>query len=598
MENIYAKHLAGIREEMREEGIDIYLIPHSDEHNSEYVGDADHDIAFACGFTGENTTVVITKDESRVWADGRYFLQAEHEIEGSGTDLMKMGVDGVPTVNEYLKSVAFDGAVFAYNGRKVTLSLAREYEKALKGKGVTIRPDFDLVSRLWADRPAKSCQPVWVLEDRFSGVSVDEKISAIREHMKEEGADGFLLSNLTDIAWLMNLRGNDIECTPVFYSYVWITQDVAILYVQLKELDPEVEKYLSDHHIIVKPYNEIYSNLGSFTAKIVAVDPEIVNAELIEKLGADVTLIEEPNVTERMKAVKNPVEVENTKKAHVIDAVAMCKFIYQLKTGVIDVENEDEYSVAEILYSLREQGEDYIEPSFGTIAAYGPNAAMMHYAPTKEKKSPLHREGFLLVDSGGTYKWGTTDITRTIVLGPISDQQKRDFTLVLKAAMRLKMAKFPGGTTAQILDVLSRGIMWDYGLDYRCGTGHGVGHILSVHEGPNAFRPKINSMSAVFPLTAGVITTDEPGLYYDGEYGIRTENELLCVEDEKTEYGQFYHFENITLVPIDLDGIDVSMLTEDERKELNTYHARVYETIAPKLTANEAKWLKEATKAI
>lgn len=598
MENIYAKHLAGIREEMREEGIDIYLIPHSDEHNSEYVGDADHDIAFACGFTGENTTVVITKDESRVWADGRYFLQAEHEIEGSGTDLMKMGVDGVPTVNEYLKSVAFDGAVFAYNGRKVTLSLAREYEKALKGKGVTIRPDFDLVSRLWADRPAKSCQPVWVLEDRFSGVSVDEKISAVREHMKEEGADGFLLSNLTDIAWLMNLRGNDIECTPVFYSYVWITQDVAILYVQLKELDPEVEKYLSDHHIIVKPYNEIYSNLGSFTAKTVAVDPEIVNAELIEKLGADVTLIEEPNVTERMKAVKNPVEVENTKKAHVIDAVAMCKFIYQLKTGVIDVENEDEYSVAEILYSLREQGEDYIEPSFGTIAAYGPNAAMMHYAPTKEKKSPLHREGFLLVDSGGTYKWGTTDITRTIVLGPISDQQKRDFTLVLKAAMRLKMAKFPGGTTAQILDVLSRGIMWDYGLDYRCGTGHGVGHILSVHEGPNAFRPKINSMSAVFPLTAGVITTDEPGLYYDGEYGIRTENELLCVEDEKTEYGQFYHFENITLVPIDLDGIDVSMLTEDERKELNTYHARVYETIAPKLTADEAKWLKEATKAI
>ena len=597
MGNIYAKHLAGIRELMREEGIDIYLIPHSDEHNSEYVGDSDHDITFACGFTGENTTVVITKDEAKVWADGRYFLQAEREIEGSGTDLMKMGVDGVPTVNEYLKNIATDGAVFAYNGRKVTLSLAREYEKAVKGKGVTIRPDTDLVSRLWTDRPAKSAEPVWVLEDRFSGKSAEEKIADVRAHMKEIGAEGFLLSNLTDIAWLTNLRGNDIECTPVFYSYFWLTQEVAILYIQSKELDPEVEQYLSDSHIIVKPYNEIYSTLGNTGAKTVAVDPEIVNAELIEKLG-DVRLIEEPNVTERMKAVKNPVEVENTKKAHVIDAVAMCKFIYQLKTGVIDIEKEDEYSVAEILYRLREQGDGYIEPSFGTIAAYGPNAAMMHYAPTKEKKSPLHREGFLLVDSGGTYKWGTTDITRTIVLGKLTEQQKKDFTLVLKAAMRLKMAKFPAGTTAQILDVLSRGVMWDYGLDYRCGTGHGVGHILSVHEGPNAFRPKISSMSSIFPLTEGVITTDEPGLYYDGEYGIRTENELLCVADEKTEYGQFYRFENITLVPIDVDGIDVSMLTAEEKRELNTYHARVYETIAPKLTKEEASWLKEATKAV
>ena len=599
-ENIFKKRLEKLRAQMQEEGVDIFLVSHADEHNSEYVGAADMDIAFICGFTGENTTVVVTKDASKVWADGRYYIMAREQTAGSGTELFEMGKEGVPSVEEYLREIAKDGDVFATNGRKVTLALSRGYEKAFKGKKVEVRYGLDLISRLWNDRPAKAAEPLWILEDAYSGKKAGEKLAAVRDHMEEAGAEGFLLTDLTDIAWLLNLRGNDIECTPVFYSYVWMTENVTILYLQKSAIDPEVEKYLTDMGVIVKPYNEIYNELPNANVRSVLLDPEIVNAELVEKLGTDVRLVEEKNCTERMKAVKNPVEVENTKKAHLVDAVAMCRFLYQIKAGVIDVEAYDEYTIGELLYRLREQGEDYIEPSFGTIAAYGKNAALMHYAASREKKSPLHKKGFLLVDSGGTYMTGTTDITRTIVLGDITPQQKRDFTLVLKAAMRLKMAKFPLGEAPQLLDVLSRGIMWQYGLDYRCGTGHGVGHISSVHEGPNAFRSKINSMADILPLEPGVITTDEPGLYYEGEdgYGIRTENELLCVLDEKTEYGQFCRFENITLVPIDLDGIDVSMLSEEERHELNNYHAKVYEAVAPRLNADEAKWLKEATRAI
>lgn len=634
--------LGKLREKMRENGIDVYLVFMTDVHMSEYVGESDHDIEFLTGFTGTNAVCLVTRDESLLWTDGRYYIQAEKEMEGSGTSLMRDGTEGVPKVSEYLKELSLskkkdgDGTpfVFGFDGKKVSVSLLRKYEKALKGTGAVLKCDKDLVSEIWTERPAKSCSKIFVLEDEYSGKPFSKKLKDLRKHMKEEESKAFILTDLTDIAWLFNMRADDIPCTPVFYAYSIITRKAVFLYVQKNALSPKVKKYLKENDVNVRTYEDIYVDVKKIHDQNVIIDPDSVNTALyfglggesplieknilsVEKLsknGQDKTIlsvekcdgenqnnsfIEEINFTTLEKAVKNKTEIENTKKAHLIDAVAMCKFLYKIKCE-INVEDYDEYSIAEILDKLRAKGEGFIELSFDTISAYGENAALMHYTATKEKKSKLKKQGFLLVDSGGTYLTGTTDITRTITLGPLSDDEKHDFTLVLKAAMRLKRAKFPDGVSGQNLDVLSRGFMWDLGLDYRCGTGHGVGHISNVHEGPNAFRWRIGDtpMLKAYPIKPGMITTDEPGLYYEGGYGIRTENELLCVKDEHTEYGQFYSFENLTLVPIDKDAIDVSMLTDEEILQLNAYHARVYEKVSPYLTKKEAKWLKEATEAI
>lgn len=636
------KGLDELRKRIAENELDAYLVFMTDSHMSEYVGESDHDIEFLTGFTGTNAVVLVTKDESLLWTDGRYYIQAEKEMKDSGTSLMKDGSEGVPKVSEYLKELAIkkekssanEPFVFGFDGRKVSVSLLRKYENALKKTNAVLRADLDLVSDIWTDRPKQHISKIFVLEDEFSGKTFSKKLKDLRKHMKEEDSKCFILSNLTDIAWLFNMRADDIPCTPVFYAYSIITRKAVFLYVQKNALTPKVKKYLEENDVNVRPYEDIYADVKKIHDQNVIIDSDSVNTALyfllggksslietsvlsVDKLsenGQDKTLLsvekndgerqgntflEEINFTTTEKAVKNKVEIENTKKAHLLDAVAMCKFLYKIKCE-INVEDFDEYSIAELLYKLREKGEGYIEPSFETIAAYGENAALMHYTATKDKKSPLKKKGFLLVDSGGTYLTGTTDITRTIALGPLSDDEKRDFTLVLKAAMRLKRAKFPDGVSGQNLDVLSRGILWEYGLDYRCGTGHGVGHISNVHEGPNAFRWRTgdSAMYQPFAIKPGMITTDEPGLYYEGGYGIRTENELLCVKDEHTEYGQFYSFENLTLVPIDKDAIDVSMLTDEELMQLNSYHARVYEKVSPYLTKKEAKWLKEATSSI
>lgn len=671
--------LIQLREKMREQGIDAYLVYMTDEHMSEYVGESDFDIRFLTGFTGTNAVCLVTEEESLLWTDGRYYIQAEKEMADSGTSLMRYGSEGVPKVSEYLRTLAEkkkkSGAgapfVFGFDGKKVSVSLLRKYEKALKGTDAVLKSDIDLISEIWTDRPAKTCSKIFVLEDKYSGKSYEKKLKDLRKHMKEEDSKAFILTDLTDIAWLFNMRADDISCTPVFYAYSTITRKTTFLYVQKNALSAKVKKYLEENDVKVRDYQDVYVDAKKIHDQNVIIDPDSVNTALYFALGGESplvpdetseklldvetlpkeaedgenvlavdkleddgkakniikidklpkkakkaekiltvekladkesqnnTFIEEINFTTTEKTVKNETEIENTKKAHLIDAVAMCKFLYQIKCE-INVEDYDEYSIAQMLDKLRAKGEGFIELSFDTIAAYGENAALMHYTATKEKKSHLQKKGFLLVDSGGTYYTGTTDITRTIALGELTDEEKHDFTLVLKAAMRLKRAKFPDGVSGQNLDILSRGFMWDLGLDYRCGTGHGVGHISNVHEGPNAFRYRIGEtpMTKAYPLKPGMITTDEPGLYYEGGYGIRTENELLCVKDEHTEYGQFYSFENLTLVPIDKDAIIPSMLTDEERRELNAYHARVYEKVSPLLTKKEAKWLKEATSAI
>jgi len=582
---------------MAKKKMDAYVIFLSDEHLSEYVGDHDQRVAFLCGFTGSNATVIVTKEEAGLWTDGRYFIQAKKQIAGSGVKLFKSGEKKVPTTSEYLKEYLKKGMKLGYYGGSISLSEHKQLSEVAKECGAKVETKYDLFNDLWKGRPERPASSVWILEKQYAGLSAQAKIGALRNHMEEAGADAHVINSLVDIAWLMNLRGNDIPCTPVFYSYVYLTAGKCVLYMQKASLTPELKAYFKKLHVTVRDYEKIYEDLGKENVKNVLVDPEMINASLILSFKKSVKFIEKKNPTEIMKAVKNSTEVKNTKEAHIKDGVAVCKFIYALK-NTLDIENMNEYEAAEVLLHLREEQEHFLEPSFETICAYGENAAQMHYTATAEKNSQLHKKGFLLVDSGGQYLEGTTDITRTIVLGELTREEKEAFTLVLKSSLRLMEAKFPDNVTGENLDVLARGIMWKEGLDYRCGTGHGVGHILNVHEGPNNFRFRLKDGMNVYPLTPGMITTDEPGLYEEGKYGIRTENELLCVKDVKTEYGQFYSFENITMVPIDLEGILPEKLTEDEKRQLNVYHATVYETISPYLTKEEAKWLKEATKSI
>ena len=590
-------NLLALRKEMKKRKIDLYIMTVSDFHSSEYIGDYFKEIAFLTGFTGENSWVAVSENEAHIWADGRYFLQCERQIAGSGFKMIKIGVDGEPTVEEYLKKRLKDGMTLGFDGRLFTYAAYKKYKDIADAAGAKVTTKYNLIDGIWKDRPMLSCEPVWVLKPKFSGRSLKSKVKDVLSDMRAKDADGFLLTSLYDIAWLLNLRGDDIPCVPVFMSYFFLTTKKAVLYIQKKALSPKVKEYLKKNQITIKAYEEIYKDLPKEKVSRVLYDPNIVNERLVSALPKKCKRLEDRNPTELKKAIKNETEIENTKEAHIKDGVAVTKFIYWLKHN-IGKEEITELSAAAKINSLRSEQEGFLDLSFDTISAYRENAAMMHYSATPESFAVLKDEGFLLVDSGGHYLEGTTDITRTIALGALTDREKEAFTLTLKAHLRLMGAHFVKGVTGQNLDVLSRGIMWDRGLDYRCGTGHGVGHILNVHEGPNGFRWKIDPQYPAEPIVPGMITTDEPGLYYDGELGVRIENELLCVEDVKTEYGQFYRFENITFAPIERDAIITSLLTDEEKAQLNEYHALVREKISPFLTADEAKWLKEVTAEI
>ena len=478
---------------MKEEGISLFLILHSDAHMSEYVSEADSDIEYLTGFTGENCTVAVTQTESHLWTDGRFFIQAEKEMLGSGTDLFRSGEDDVPKVEEFLKSHVNEGETVSCDGRRLSRKLFKKYDEAIKEKNGIFDTSSNVMDKVFSNRPKLPSEKLFILKDEFSGKSASDKLSGVRKHMKEKKADIFFLSSLCDIAWLLNLRGNDIPCTPVFYSFLLLSMDEGKLFINEEAVSKEIRDYLEGLNIKLCPYESVYDALSEDRGKAVLLDSDTVNERIYESFGEGTNFIEEINCTEVMKAVKNETEIKNTKKAHVIDAVAMCRFLYEIKTGKIDIEKEDEYTIGERLYRLREEGEGYIEPSFPTIAAYGENAALMHYTATPEMKSPLQKRGFLLVDSGGTYFTGTTDITRTIALGELTKKEREDFTLVLKSSLRLMRARFLDGTTGQNLDILARGVMWERGLDYKCGTGHGVGHVLAVHEGPNSIRWKIEN---------------------------------------------------------------------------------------------------------
>lgn len=598
MTNPVVTRITKLQREMEVRGIDIYVVPTADFHESEYVGAYFKAREYITGFTGSAGTAVITRKEAGLWTDGRYFIQAGKQLKGSGVTLYPMGEEGVPTVQEYIREQLKEGGCIGFDGRVINAKTGDSYRKLARERHGSLYVTEDLVGNIWKERPEMSCQPFFLLEKKYAGQSLQDKLAAVREKMEEAGADMHLLASLYDIAWLLNVRGGDIDYVPVVLSYLVITQECCIWFLQEEILTEQQKIYLQEQQIQTRPYEAIYDYVASIDSGTILLDKATVNYRIYQGLQATVTTITKPNPTELLKAVKNPVEIANTIAAHVKDGVAFTKFMYWLKTH-IGKEEITEISASDYLEEKRREQEHFLELSFSTICAYGANGAMMHYAATKESNAVLQPEGFLLVDSGGHYLEGTTDITRTMALGPVTEEMKRHFTAVCIGNLNLANAKFLYGCSGLNLDILAREPLWRLGIDYKCGTGHGVGYVLNVHEGPNAFRwknyPEGNNMVV---LEEGMITTDEPGVYIEGSYGIRIENELVCRKAEKNAYGQFMCFENITYAPIDLDAIDAEAMSAKERQLLNDYHKVVYQTLSPYMTKEEECWLKKYTRAI
>ena len=591
------EELVRLRRRMQEEQVDACLIMTDDFHGSEYVGDYFKSREYISGFTGSAGTLLVMKDTAGLWTDGRYFLQAEAQLSGSGITLYRSGQPGVPSVKEFLRKEMQPGETLCFDGRCVMASAARELREILEPGGVSVRSDLDLAGDIWTDRPAISREPVWILEEQYAGAGVGEKIQEVRRLLRAEKADWFLLAALEDICWLLNIRGNDVACTPVVLSYLMMSQKEVRWYVQKEALTDAVREYLEKSDVQVREYDAIYEDVSLLPAGArLLYDENHVNDALVRRISPEVEAFDGENPTLLLKAVKNPVEVENERAAHVRDGVAVTRFIYWLKKHA-GKEPVTELSAAARLEELREEQEDYIGPSFYPILAYGEHGAIVHYSADEQSDVPLRPEGFLLADTGGHYKEGTTDITRTIALGPLSDEQKEMYTMVLKAHIRLADAVFLRGATGMSLDVLARTPLWERGFDYNHGTGHGVGYLLSVHEGPNSFRYRpAASRGNDCVMEEGMITSDEPGIYLEGKFGIRLENLLVCARKKINAYGTFMGFEPLTMVPFERDAILWEQLSEKEISWLNAYHKKVCETIAPYLDEEERSWLKEVTK--
>lgn len=584
-----------LQELMKKNGIDAYIIPSSDPHQSEYVATHWGSRKWITGFTGSAGTAVVTLENGNgLWTDGRYFIQAENQLKDSSIDLYKMGEPSVPNITEWLKKNLKDGATIGFDGKVVSKSFYDNLNNSLCSKEIKYNLENDLISEIWNDRPEIPMNNFYSLDVKFAGKSRLEKLNEVREHMQEESITHFILSSLDDIAWLFNIRGTDIQSSPVIISYALISMDEATLFVDFKKLNDDIKAELVGDGISIKQYNELDKCLKTLNNKnLVSYDPAKTNMWIVNSLSSDVKKIEEQNYTTKLKAVKNAVELQNMRDSHITDGVAMVKFLHWLDNS-LGKEKITEISATEKLAQFRAEGENYKGPSFNTIAGYKEHAAMMHYSSTPETDVELLKEGLFLVDSGGQYLGGTTDITRTIALGDLSLEEKRDFTLTLKGFINLSRAKFLYGCCGTNLDVLARSPLWQYGIDYKCGTGHGIGFFLNVHEGPHGIRS--NYVPAV--LEEGMIMSNEPGVYKEGRHGIRVENLIVVKKDEKTESGQFMSFETITFCPIDLDGIILDMLSPEDRAWLNSYHSEVYEKLSPALNEEQRAWLKYNTRAI
>lgn len=592
------ERLQMLRQKMKEMGVTVYVVPSSDCHESEYVCAHFQARAYMTGFTGSAGTAVVTMDDAGLWTDGRYFLQARMQLADTGFRLFRMGEPGVPSVEAYVKEHLEEGGKLGFDGRVMGAYRAETLAEAAAEKKAGLLVTEDLVGAVWKDRPDIPDAPVFLLEDIYSGERTADKQNRVRKEMEKLGADVHVLASLCDIAWLLNLRGGDIPSVPVVLSFLLMTKDTCIWYVRNSVVTEKLRAYLEENHVQTKEYEEVYGDLERMAPGTkILMDKKNINYRLLTSLPGGAELIDKSNPSELMKAVKNETELENLRIAHLKEGIAFTKFMYWLKTKA-GKEEITELSAAEYLNDRRKEQEHYVEPSFAPICAYGKHAAIVHYSATEESNTRIEPSGFLLVDAGGHYLEGTTDTTRTFALGALSQEQKKMFTAVCRGNMNLANARFLYGCTGYNLDILCREPLWKLGADYKHGTGHGVGYLLNVHEGPNAFRWKLPKEGDAAVLEAGMVTTDEPGIYIEESYGIRTENELVCVQGEKNEYGQFMEFEILTLVPIDLDAVLPEEMTETEREYLNRYHKRVYDVLSPYLEQEEREWLGKYTRKI
>ena len=636
--DVINKRLTALRSAMKAAGIDYYLFVTADYHSSEYVSDFFKAREYFSGFNGSNGDLLVWKDGAALWTDGRYFLQAGMQLEGTGIELMKMAMPGVPTVEEFLEKNMLPGETLSFDGRCIPLGRGKELEEVCskvdkkacldaENPGKTSIKLADLAEGVWTERPALPANKVWLLTKEDTGESVAERLKRVREEMDKKGCDELVLSSLDDIAWLLLLRGADIEFNPVALSYAVVKKDSVDLYINEDIVSGEVKNTLSKDGVCFKPYNDIYGDLRADSDKDITfmIDPKRVSYSIYKELtgeGKRAKTVECRCPITLMKACKTEVEIDSERKAHIIDGVAVTKLLYRLyklkndpafKSGEKKV---TELEVADELLKLRQAGEGFLDQSFAPIIATAEHGAIIHYEPDEKSNAVIKKDAFLLMDTGGQYKTGTTDITRTVMMGEATEEEKKLYTAVLCGNLRLASAIFPEGTSGQNLDVLARSELWRRGLDYRHGTGHGVGFLLNVHEGPQNINLKGAAGKLTETFKEGMITSDEPGVYLDGEFGIRLENMMVCLKAEKLvkggkafsftgreegyakEYGPFYGFETLTMVPFDKASIDKSLMTKEDIELLNEYHANVYKQVAPFLDDKEKEWLKEETAAL
>lgn len=591
------ERLLRLRKQMKENGIDIYIVPTADFHQTEYVGEYFKARKYITNFSGSAGTAVVTADEARLWVDGRYFIQAEEQLAGTTVEMMKMNEPGVPTLNEYLADTLGKGGSIGFDGRVVAMGDGLAYEKIAAEKDGKIVYDCDLVGIIWEGRPALSEEPAWILEQKYAGETAAGKLARIREYMRENGATVHVLTSLDDICWTLNMRGNDIEFFPLVLSYAIITMDQMHLYINENKLDEEMKAQFAGDGVVLHPYNDIYEDVKKIAKEeSVLVDPVRLNYALYSNLPGEVKKIEQRNPEVLFKAVKNPVEIANIREAQLKDSVAHVRFMKWLKENMGKI-TITEMSAAEKLDEFRMEMGNFIRPSFEPIASYGEHCALMHYTSTPETDVELKEGNVFLTDTGAGFYEGSTDITRTYALGEIPEVMKEHFTLTLMGNLGLANARFLYGCTGLNLDLMARKPLWDRGLDFKCGTGHGMGYLLSIHESPAGFRWRYRPGETAI-LEEGMVLTDEPGVYIEGSHGIRLENELLVRKGEENEYGQFMYFETITYIPMDLDAVKAEMLPEETRSQLNAYHKTVYEKVSPYLNDEEKEWLRKYTRAI
>lgn len=589
-----ATPLETLRAAMQTHGVDAVYVPMGDPHDSEYVGQHFAALRYLSGFSGSAGTLVVYADWAGLWTDGRYFIQAAAQLTGSGIELMRQGLPQVPTPFAHLAKTMRNGQVLALDGRCVSAQKMAQLKKQLAPRGVTIQPALDLVGEIWADRPPRSAAPLWEYPVEYAGLSRARKCARLREQMEEDGIDYLPLSVLDEIAWLLNLRGGDIRYTPVFLAFFLLGRTQAELFVQTQAVSPALRRTLERDGIVLRPYETFYDALRALPPDcVLSLDRASANSYLVDCIPPGCTLRWKVSPIQRQKAVKHAAEIAGSETAHLRDSVALTRFMHELKSGRAPA---TELDAAERLEQLRCQQPDYLGPSFAPIVGAGDHSAIVHYSATETSNAAIPKRGFLLVDSGGHYLQGTTDCTRTFALGPLTAEQKSHYTMVLRGNLKLAAAQFMQGCTGVNLDYLARAPLWEKGLDFRHGTGHGVGQVLSVHEGPNAIRQRTTANDV--PLAPGMITSNEPGAYLEGQYGIRLENLLLCVESQTTQFGQFLAFQALTLVPFDLDAVAAEEMTQEERVLLDAYHAKVRAALTPHLSAGEAAWLAKATRPL